>query len=768
MSYQGLDPRFMSVRIKSFARGALEFIEQSPNNFVDILAGYTKLFSMRGIPWFLSADERLQSVAMTSGAYAKNYVLRPMPIGQANNVAPLGWTISDVSLAAVTEVDGTAVRTSGGNFTMTATAGVQNAYWDIPCIDIPDAVDENGEFSVSFDYIRTAGAIAAGDVGVFLWNGTREIPMSPLYLVDSTTAVTFTCRCTADGAVSGAASIRLKILSAGTPSFTLKATNFSLVPCHGVELANTGAYAESNLSGLNEWFGSGGYYSLVGTTFTVLRAGRGRIQGRPVYWNGGETCTLVNDKSYIICASANRTLTAIDVSTLIGANLKVTHENYVNLYKNYIPLFQVWKNATADSISKETHPYAYPAEVAVDQHIRAGVVFTGPGAKLTLNDALTAQIEIQGEDLMSDHGLESRVPDGTGVALTVTSVYQNGGGVGDVYGSGTSLPAVRVAAGTPTNVGVGKFTIGAIYLTKDDLQTPSTASPVPQCFMVLSTAGDYNSALLAAASIGTTDVPDLTQFTLPQQFRTLEPAIIGFVLLEGDGAGNADIPAYTAGGFVSGIRPFKATAGTVYSAGAVNTANAINVLVDTSNLTQQLRSTESNVQAVVDRLDDYGFLGDWVATTATYRYGNIVRLTLAQDPAYSGFWRCISDHTAAGAFVTDLVAGKWEKISLIGVEVSEIIAASGTLNVDFSASLSHVRVEYSCRKAASLESEAGTVILVTDGTNVAIAQTVAATGATSLSLTASLSGGQIRLTATNGDGAKALTFRYRWTGWAIA
>lgn len=768
MAYHGIDPAFMTVRIKSAARGALDIIEQTSTNIVSVLAGYTKLFSMRGIPWLFSADGRLQPVAMTGGAYVKNYIKRPTPVGQTAGASPEGWTMSDASLTATTQPASTSVRTSGGDFSLVAVAGVQDEYWDIPCISVTDAVDGLSEYSVSFDYLVSAGSLSLGDVGVFLWNGTREIPMSPLHLPSSANATTFTCRCTADGALTNA-SIRLKILSAGTPSFTLKATNFSVVPCQGIEVANTGAYAESNLSGLNEWFGTGNYYSLVGTTFTVLRAGRGRIQGRPVYWNGGETCTLANDKSYIICASANRTLTAIDVSTLIGANLKITHENYVNLYKNYIPLFQVWKNATSNAVSKETHPYAYPAEVAVDQHIRAGVVFTGAGTDLTLNSASPAKVEIQGEDLMSDHGLESRVPDGTGVALSVTPVYQNGGGVGDVIAASTTLPAKRVAAGTPTNVGAGKFTIGALYLTKDDLQTPNTTDPAPRAFMVLSTAADYNSALDAAVSIGTTDVPDLTQFTQPQQFRTIEPAIIGFVLLEGDGAGNATIPAYTAGGFVSGIRPFKATAGTVYSAGAVNTANAINVLVNTANLTQQLRPTESNVQAVVDRLDDYGFIGDWVPTTGVYRAnGNPVRVTLAQSAVYHGFWRCISDHTAAGSFATDVGAGRWEKISLLGVEADHNIAASGTLNVDFNAALTCVRVEYSCRKATSLESEAGTAVLVTDGTNVAIAQTAAATGATSLTLTASMSGGQIRLTATNGDGAKALTFRYRWTGWAIA
>ena len=50
-------------------------------------------------------------------------------------------------------------------------------------------------------------------------------------------------------------------------------------------------------TGRIEWSGSGDYYSVTGTTFTLLRAGSGVIKGRSVNWEGSQSTGALTKKT---------------------------------------------------------------------------------------------------------------------------------------------------------------------------------------------------------------------------------------------------------------------------------------------------------------------------------------------------------------------------------------------------------------------------------------------------------------------------------------
>ena len=604
MSYLGKKPRYFSVHLHDDADTLTNFADKA------------SLYSSRGLPWLFSADGRLIPLSMNGGAYTRNYVTRPFSIGQTLDATPAGWTVSGAALAAKCKPTSTDLRISGGDYQLAITASAGAESFQIPLITIDDPVDIESEFCVSFEYIRTAGSWSSGDLTVWVYNGSTLQPVSPIQLLDSTTPGTFVGRVQSYG---GAAPTKLYIYVANAGvTATLKITNINVSPSSGMELATVGAVSESSFSGFVEWYGTGDHYAISTTTnpndsITVKRGGRGRILGTPVSWDGNsgnDKSVLTAGKSYLVGYSDDRTPIAIDVSTLYSADRKATHDNLVAAYKDNVILFEAWYDGADIHVSKENHPYGYPIEVGIDTHIRTGTVYTYSGAVLTLEHAANAQIRIEGEDCLSDHGLESRVYDSApGSALPATMVYQNAGGAGAIETPGTALLGKYASAGVSTNITAGQFSVLAIYLTKDDLQKDYRAYPfvsgtaTPRCWALMSNS-QYATAVAAATSIGAGDVPDMTQFTMPSQLLALEPAIIGFVIVTGDGAGAADITAITSNGFVAGIRPFKASTSSVFSAGAVNVANAVNVALSVSNFDKVLAADPTDAQSAFDIIDE--------------------------------------------------------------------------------------------------------------------------------------------------------------------
>lgn len=161
------------------------------------------------------------------------------------------------------------------------------------------------------------------------------------------------------------------------------------------------------------------------------------------------------------------------------------------------------------------------------------------------------------------------------------------------------VPTQYINAGVVTNLGTSgatRYSITAIYALKDTKNTATIQ------YIGVPSNTTYSSTASAANSIGTTTVPDVTQFVMPGEVSVLEPVLTGFVLSDGSGR---IIPNVTTNGFVAGVRSFKATSGSSASAGNVAVANAVNVSTSTTNFNGILSTVDVNVQQALDSIDDY-------------------------------------------------------------------------------------------------------------------------------------------------------------------
>ena len=186
---------------------------------------------------------------------------------------------------------------------------------------------------------------------------------------------------------------------------------------------------DSASSGLVSWGGAGNYYSYSSGTFTVLRAGVGRLCGSKITWAGGESVSgLTSSTGYLIGYSATNTLVAIDISTLISSNKQATLFAYLSTYTDNAILFGIWTDGASSKVVKEDHNFPHSTDVSIHEHFRLGQTFTFGGGLLSLLNSASRTIQTSGEDLLDDHGLTTRILDQTGVALDCMAIFQNAGG----------------------------------------------------------------------------------------------------------------------------------------------------------------------------------------------------------------------------------------------------------------------------------------------------------------------------------------------------
>lgn len=222
-------------------------------------------------------------------------------------------------------------------------------------------------------------------------------------------------------------------------------------------------------SGLVSWSGAGDYYSYSSGTFTVLRAGVGRLSGNKITWAGGESVAgLSADKGYLIGFSATNTLVAIDVATLVDTNQQTLFNNFINTYTNNVILFGIWTDGATAKIVKEDHRYAHNTDISVHEHFRLGQTFTFGGAQLSLLNSANRTIQTTGEDMLDDHGLTTRIADAPGVALDAMAVFQNDSGVAKSLNrrqfTVSGITTAPTAGATYTNNG-STFTVEYTTLT---------------------------------------------------------------------------------------------------------------------------------------------------------------------------------------------------------------------------------------------------------------------------------------------------------------
>ena len=327
-------------------------------------------------------------------------------------------------------------------------------------------------------------------------------------------------------------------------------------------------------TGVDSWSGAGNYFddTTLGS-FTVLRAGKGYIKGKPVSWAGSQTVTgLTAGLCWYIY---------IDSTGTIG---KSSSRDTVFDTGDYICLFECLRDNTPVTNNqvtvREDHPYNFPYGVCEYLHDSIGVIIENraQGANITLNG--TQKIQINGADILMDHGLETDIPDSGGVAVTWHKKYLDATGKWALQNASDTFSGYWNNAGTPTALTGGKFGVYTLYVSKDN-KTAST----PTYFSVLNSA-QYNNQNDAATAIGNGSTQKATN-----ELMELELCQLGSIIFRQ--STNAIVQVIIA----------KTTFQSSVTTTGSNAASLINT--STANFTGILNASDTNVQVSLDALSAF-------------------------------------------------------------------------------------------------------------------------------------------------------------------
>jgi hypothetical protein len=356
--------------------------------------------------------------------------------------------------------------------------------------------------------------------------------------------------------------------------------------------------SQSDFTGFVSWSGAGPYFddTTLGT-FQLLRGGTGFIKSKQVTWVAQNITGLTAGNTYYIY---------IDSTGTIGKSSSRTDA----LYINNIVLFECLRDSTPVTNNqvtvKENHPYDYPTATSNYEHDNIGTLIenNAGGANITLNG--TQKIQINGADVLSDHGLETVIPNSGGVGVTWIKMYTDGAGKWSRQNSSDTFSGFYNNAGTPTALGATKFAVYTLYVSKDTL-----TSSTPTYFAVLDTS-QYNN--LTGAN---TAISNGTTAKASNELSSLEICQLGYIVF--GQAANAIVQVTIA---KSTLRASISTSGT-------NVASLVNT--NTAAFDGWLSAANTTVQSSLDTLDDVlkgGTAGQLVVssggvampvyTTATY------------------------------------------------------------------------------------------------------------------------------------------------------
>jgi len=327
-------------------------------------------------------------------------------------------------------------------------------------------------------------------------------------------------------------------------------------------------------TGFEGWSGGSPYYddTTLGQ-FTVLEAGTGYIKGVPVTWAGSQTVTGMT--------AGNTYLIYIDSAGNIGKTTTFS----LATFQDYIVLFECMRDSTSGTniqvTVKENHPYDFPVAASYWAHETTGIVIENHagGANITLNG--TQKIQINGADELSDHGLYTDIPDSSGVGVVWEQYYTNGSGKWARNTQSDTFTGQYNNAGTPTALNTNKFGIYKLYVSKDDLNTST-----PVYFSVMHTA-EYNNLASAQTAIANGDPASASG-----ELAYLELARLGYIIYSESSNSIVDVIID------------KQTVGSGSTTSGTNTASL--VLTDVTNFDWILSAADTNVQAALETIDEWG------------------------------------------------------------------------------------------------------------------------------------------------------------------
>jgi hypothetical protein len=364
--------------------------------------------------------------------------------------------------------------------------------------------------------------------------------------------------------------------SAADPAFT------TVTSSSGTINFTTGAHTlaiDANASlqittGFASWGGAGNYFddTTLGS-FTILRPGTGYIHSKLVSWTAPQTVAgMTAGNTYYIY---------IDSTGTIGKTPTLSDA----LYADNIVLFECLRDSTPVTNNqitvKDNHPYQFPEESSFYLHEVVGTVIenNNNGANITLNG--TQKIQINGADELADHGLYTTIPDSGGIGVTWRKMYTDGAGKWATQNNTDSFTGFWNNAGTPTALSAGNFGVYTLYVSKDTL-----TSTTPTYFAVL------NTAQFANQGQATTAIANGTTARASNELSQLEICQLGYIVYRQSTAA------------ITVVTVSKATLKQTLSTSGTNTAAL--VTTNTSLFDGILSAADTNVQAALDTIDDWG------------------------------------------------------------------------------------------------------------------------------------------------------------------
>ena len=405
-----------------------------------------------------------------------------------------------------------------------------------------------------------------------------------------------------------------------------------------------------DMTGFYSWAAAGPYYnSATLGTFQLLVGGTGYIRGKIVAWVAQNITGMTSGATWFIY---------IDSTGTIGKTSSRTDALFVNNIVLFECLYDETTGTKLQHTVRENHTYNYPVSVSNFQHETIGSVIENAsnGANITVVPAANVKIAISGADVYADHGLSTTIPDSAGAGVTFKKFYTTAGGKWAVQNVSDTFAGYYNNGGTPTVLTGGRFAVYRLYVGKDDLN-----STTPTYYAVLDIV-QYGSSAAATTAIGN-DTPAKATGEL----SALELAQLGFIIFRESTAQ------------ISSVIISKTTLRSTISTAGTNTASLVNTNVSAFN--GMLSSADTNVQAALDTIDNWGagttdkclMVGNGVGSApgvlAVGGTGELLIGNTANDPSWLSAGtdgKVLTAHTAASP--------TWETPGGGGMTYSEITA----------------------------------------------------------------------------------------------
>lgn len=325
------------------------------------------------------------------------------------------------------------------------------------------------------------------------------------------------------------------------------------------------------MTGWLSWAAGGPYFddTTLGT-FKLLVGGTGYIKGKLITWTAQDYVGMVAGNCYFIY---------IDSTGTIGAATAHTDA----IYENNIILFECLRDSTPVTNNQltvcENHPYSFQVQASNYLHDTIGPVIESynGGANIVLNG--TQGIQINGDDVLADHGLKTTIPDSAAAAVTFIKMYTTAAGKWARQNATTTFTGFWNNAGTPTALSANRYALYTLYVSKESLNTTT-----PTYIAVLDTV-QYSSS----GSV-TTAISNGTTAKATNELAALELAQLGYVVFRQ--STNA----------ISSVIISKSTIRSGTTTSGTNQASLVNTNVTDFN--GWLSSVDTNVQSALDTLDD--------------------------------------------------------------------------------------------------------------------------------------------------------------------